>query len=74
MKPLASGVRFDGVTSDGRNEPGPGEGSNGLHGWGPVDTGDSVYYRDSDGLGVWHRPTRTWRGYSMSALALSAGW
>jgi hypothetical protein len=74
MKRQASGVSFDGVTSDSRNAPGPGEGSNGLHGWGPVDTGDSVYYRDSDGLAAWHKPTRTWRGYSMSALARFAGW
>ncbi len=45
-----------------------------------MDTGDRVYYRAyflgwySDGLAAWHKRTRTWRVYNMSALAEAAGW
>ena len=74
MKRQASGVRFDGKASDRTDAPGPDDGSEGLHGWGPIDTADRVYYRASDGLAAWHKRTRTWRVYNMSALAEAAGW
>jgi hypothetical protein len=75
-----SNVVFDGRASDRREPPGPGDDSGDLHGWGPVEAGDTVFYRAfflgwySDGLAAWHAPTRTWRSWRMSALAEAGGW